>query len=49
MKARIRTPRGIEDVALLSTNYDDAMHEVMEMIEDGTVKDDEYVVCIIED
>lgn len=48
MKAIIRSDKGVECVALLSDNYDDALDEVITMEEEGIIKADEYVEAIIE-
>ncbi len=48
MKAVIRSDKGVEYVALLSENYDDALDEVIRMEEEGIIKADEEVISIIE-
>jgi hypothetical protein len=48
MKAVISSDRGVEYVALLSDNYDDALDEVFWMEEEGIIEADEYVEAIIE-
>lgn len=48
MKAVIRSDKGVEYVALLSDNYEDALDEVIRMEEEGIIKADEYVEAIIE-
>lgn len=48
MKAVIRSDKGVEHVALLSDNYDDALDEVIKMEEEGIIKADEYVEAIVE-
>ena len=48
MKAVVRGDKGVEYVALLSENYDDALDEVIRMEEEGIIKADEYVEAIIE-
>lgn len=48
MKAVVRSDRGVEYVALLSDNHEDALDEVIKMEEEGIIKADEYVEAIIE-
>lgn len=48
MKAIVRSDKGVEYVALLSDNYEDALDEVIRMEEEGIIKADEYVEAIIE-
>lgn len=43
MKAVIRSDKGVEYVALLSDNYDDAVQECLELL-----KENEEVTAIIE-
>lgn len=48
MKAVVRSDKGVEYVALLSDNHEDALDEVIKMEEEGIIKADEYVEAIIE-
>lgn len=48
MRAIVRSDKGVEEVALLSDNYEDALDEVIKMEEEGIIKADEYVEAIIE-
>lgn len=48
MKAVIRSDKGVEYVALLSDNHDDALDELIRMEEEGIIKADEYVEAIID-
>lgn len=48
MTAVVRSDKGVEYVALLSDNYDDALDEVIKMEEEGVIKADEYVEAIID-
>lgn len=43
MKAIVRSDKGVEEVALLSDNYDDAVQECLELL-----KENEEVISIIE-